>query len=676
MSLCSASCAAMPLIYRNTHHGYHVRLGYYFGHSVLDTMTSWVWRDFVLRALAGSLFDLGWYPVEPGRRVFFDHGVPQDVILRGPKPSRDEYDAIKDSQRYGSTFTNAISGVGHVLRGESFYPFVPGRENNVRHATYSGNVGPSFAGSLRKSHSGDFEYVTLHTSELSKELLLPRYATVDGFNVDMKWLHTGLEAYSDLAGWIYQLASPEVFDWAPRRDFLVTAQNLRDVHVAYDGLHVAGVFDWGAVHEVYTTNLVIDTSDRNIAVSYDTTWTYDVYGSPSYTGWHTRISFPSYATFLQPQYFETGGHSDGYQLVGPVVKINRTVTLVGASTNDWFGPVSVGSHADQQFSNDFAWFTSEPSFSAEDGFTDRNLTDFTRRAYWYGFSKAVDSVASDIRFSSFLSTNDAIEEAIASLNTDVYQTFAKLGGVLDQIPDVERALHGLASLARGKPIESIADALDFLTEVRLQHQFEWRSEFDLLSDQLPKIRDIVSTINALSRNEDVVCRGTFHYDFPQGEFGRKESKLITRSRLVVGRNSFVSLTNLLNMRALGVLPSPSVGWDLIPFSFVVNWFTGIGPRIRDLESSAFVLSMYIKVFTHSYLMTSPLQSSELALSGLDMSSLPGSHPPLIRYYVREVSSLVPRIGVGRYDFRLPTRLPNWATAGSLAWQVLLSGEIV
>jgi hypothetical protein len=348
---------------------------------------------------------------------------------------------------------------------------------------------------------------------------------------------------------------------------------------------------------------------------------------------------------------------------------------VASNITSWFGPYSVGDAVEDVIDLGFAYLLSEPRQGDDDGFSGPNFDDFRKRSYTLRLQKAVEEVSGDIRYSSFLSTNDAMNEVTHSLNTDMWQTISKLGSLSGQIPEISLAFKSLISLVSGHSIDSIKEALDILTQIRLQHQFQWRPEFDLLTKQLPEISKVVSAIDKLSRTEDVVCRGTFHFDFPKGEFGREESRLVTRSRLVVGRNSFASLTNLLDLRALGVLPSPSVGWDLIPFSFVVNWFSGIGARIRDLETSAFVLSVDIKVFTHSYLITSPLLDDELALSGFSHSALPGSEPPMIRFYVREVSRHVPRIGVGRYDFRLPTRLPDWATAGSLAWQVLLSSSI-
>lgn len=238
------------------------------------------------------------------------------------------------------------------------------------------------------------------------------------------------------------------------------------------------------------------------------------------------------------------------------------------------------------------------------------------------------------------------------------------------VPEFSLALRSLLVLAKGRKLESLIDALDFLTALRLKERFGWRPDLDIISTYIPKVQSTLKTVSKLSSSGEVVARGEFTYRFPSGTFGREDSRLIARSRLAVQMDQKSILTDLLGVRAIGLLPSPSSGWDLIPLSFVVDWFTDIGSRLRDLEAAGFSFLLPIKVYTHSYKITSPLTEEELALDGLSVGTLFGSESPVAQVFWRDVSRHAPFPRSSYFDFRMPSSLPNWMTGGSLAWQIL------
>jgi hypothetical protein len=304
------------------------------------------------------------------------------------------------------------------------------------------------------------------------------------------------------------------------------------------------------------------------------------------------------------------------------------------------------------------------------GFPD--VTSFSRRPYLWDFSKRVERYFGDIRLSSYLSASDALDQISGGIDDNLVETLGEADEVLTLLPGLIESSRDIIRLAKNPSEVTIRGVLDIIASLRLQQKFALEPDFQLVTEVLPRMESVARRIQKLASSGEVIGRGSFTYEFPLWEFGRENSKLVTRSKVISSRDSKALLEKALGVRALGLLPSPSSLWDLVPFSFVVDWFTDIGGRLRDLESAGFLALMNIQCYTHSYTISSSLTDDELAKDGLVSASYSGSKRPEVRYYAREVSSCVPRISDGRYDFRLPGRLPNWLTAGSLIWQLIFA----
>lgn len=91
------------------------------------------------------------------------------------------------------------------------------------------------------------------------------------------------------------------------------------------------------------------------------------------------------------------------------------------------------------------------------------------------------------------------------------------------------------------------------------------------------------------------------------------------------------------MRSSGFYPSPQNLWDLIPYSFVVDWFVDIGSFLERFDSGIRLGELPILACTSS-------QKSEYDISALLRSLLPGfTVKASIVSYTRNVSSNPPRV---------------------------------
>jgi hypothetical protein len=135
--------------------------------------------------------------------------------------------------------------------------------------------------------------------------------------------------------------------------------------------------------------------------------------------------------------------------------------------------------------------------------------------------------------------------------------------------------------------------------------------------------------------------------------------------LDVSERSLVSC--FLGWDGLGIWPKPSTLWDLVPFSFVANWFTGIGASIKRAEYATLLLDVPA-YFVHTYAITSPFTDDEL--DTWEMSNASSKDPLSFRAYYRDVSHYSPLPRDSSFGFGLPQHLPPLGVVGALLYQIL------
>lgn len=142
-------------------------------------------------------------------------------------------------------------------------------------------------------------------------------------------------------------------------------------------------------------------------------------------------------------------------------------------------------------------------------------------------------------------------------------------------------------------------------------------------------------------------RGSFRYTFSKElhPWGDGELTLTTRSKVVI--NGLPHLASILLATGQGgVAPTLSNLWDLVPFSFVVDWFTGLSDRLRDIDNTILLAAVKPIYFVHSYTVEYSPSATELLMGGFSIRS-----NPRYRYYVREISRYIPMPRDGHIDFR-------------------------
>lgn len=272
----------------------------------------------------------------------------------------------------------------------------------------------------------------------------------------------------------------------------------------------------------------------------------------------------------------------------------------------------------------------------------------------------------NLKDASYLSTVDSVNDMQRGTSSDVLQTLAKLPDAASMIPKIREFIAVCEDIRHRRfNISTLKDLAGLAATTNLQSNFQWQPFQRFLTDQLPEVVRGIS--EGWTRSPYVVGRGKYSYVFNEGLLGYPSARLTARSKIVVDTSISSVFATVLGLDGLGIMPKPSNLWDLIPFSFVVNWMTGVGASIRNAENGLFLM-----VFPTYGVHTLTIEAS---LTTKDLDTLKLSSDPLdpfsLRWYHRDVSLYIPLPTSGKYPFGLPTGSPSITLIASLLYSLIV-----
>lgn len=643
--------------YVNFHGGFIIRYGFFTrGCAVADASDLW-WRwDPIVHVVHGTSRDIGYLPVEYTLRKYLDRGEPTHQRFSLSKPLAVPYDSALDFAWYGSY----LSSLAATLDLASGGPFKMDPPTHEEHQVHHRNV-------IGRASSGQVSELFDYNSQ---ESIVRSYATNLGlfpaYHDDWQKPSAipGVYGSPGVSGFSFQ-AHLDQQSWYPRRDLLTSllffeelyANGWSETYTASGHLFTMGVLDFHV--EVSGFDIIARYNhvyeDFTTGYSFLTECVYRNSYDPSVVAPLTHLD-PSLGT----QYFPVnrwgqGSSSFTRTLVSPLPMPSWLIGVpFGATYTDTTFDTLYLSEAQQLDGTsapiDLPYQIGKASFPSE-------------------FFTSLSKKLPDIRLSSAQSSSSALDDLTSSIGKDNFQTLAKISALADAMPDLSGAARALAKITTD-PIVSMKDLVSAASQVKLQSSYQWSPTFSFIVDDLPAMKDLITAMMDDSQGGIVVGRGSYEYQFPPGTFGRDSTSLLTRTKVVAKRSSRSVFSTIVDLRALGLPLGPSTVWDLIPFSFVANWFSGVGARIRDAEAIGSLIGSGTWYYVHSYRIDSKFTADEMGSLGI-RAFTPGSEEPTLRFYAREVSKHPPRFRDGEFDFRLPTRPPDWTLVGSLLWQLLV-----
>jgi len=595
--------------------------------------------DILLNRLWGQEFFLPLGPISLASLVGLADSSSFDVkTLEVPfKPENYGYNFNAYEQNYDSFLRN-LAFTGRTLLGRPNYVPSPIGEHVLRHASLRGTL---IAKQVRAASSlvdftfGDQTFKvrqligTVRHDTATPSALLPLTLSVNDYN----WGDTSLSYYLS-----------DVFDYLVGHDVRQIVPYFGDPTYMRRGIYDCLLSDFS-----YTN------STDSVVVSYRMKCTL---GSLSYS-WTSTATFPRQGRLPQTAP-SIGVHSPDFTTAPAFWHWTSA-----ESTDPDYPAFSQDSVPRSSWGYPFPLSIPNPVDSLEGNKAVSVANYLTSVGPLGSFRRAIDLSYRDITTSALFSTVDAFKNAEGSLGTNILQDLQKLPDIVNQLPQIREAVSIMSKLLkRDLSLATLKDIADLTSSTILTGSFVWRPYIGLMTDYLPRM---ISTLHSMGFSaRKTVGYGTFSFKF-SNEFGRDETSLVTRTKLVIDASFSSLLSASLGLDALGVLPKVSRLWDLLPFTFVVNWFTGIGTAIQRAEYSL-ILATLPAYYVHTYTLTSPITDKDMSSTSFTPFDNSGS----LRVHYRDVSLYSPAPRDSRFGFGIPTSLPPLGVVGSLLYQVIFA----
>lgn len=650
--------------------GYYARLGAYIRgyHGSYPPHPPLGNRNLLAVSLSGQLASYGLWKVPNAIGYYDDSGDDVVVDLLSTKPVTSKYDGKKDWGRYGGYLSSMSAGV-RLLNGARLFQDVPGNERDTRHNSFQGTLGPM----VDADDWFDQKYITV-----------PSSLTVGGINAGFT-LNRSSGLYQNSISHVnaypihqylwYPTSNPS---WAPTRTVSSVIDDIVSGRLWGIGNSKTRTYSWGGTE---TSVLVSFDYEYLYPGGIDVSWVWRIFTSDPNeigdTSW--RLTFRSYLVGTRTSYVHPP--DSGIVSIGDAFTFREEWggTCLSASNPArsyvWFGDFGLPGAKLLITNSDGnravgTLLTSQTYASprGDDAEVVNRIVDFGAKC---SFHRHVSDNQGSIIASAFQSTSSALEVLEDGLNTNLIEQLSQLSGIADYLPRLHQALAIVRTLKSGDLPSTIGEIVDLVAELRLRYAFQYAPDFDFLTTELPRVGKVAGQLFRQG-TDVVVARGVFRYDFSPGEFGREVCSLETRTKVVAKRDNDSVLAKVLGIDALGLLPSAANAWDLVPLSFVLDWFVDIRSRIRDLEAALLMVALGPSYYCHSFRVVSPISDQEMGLMRVRSQSIRdvGFRRPELVWYTRHISRQVPPPRLGKYDFRMPDRLPSWATAGALGWKLL------
>lgn len=287
--------------------------------------------------------------------------------------------------------------------------------------------------------------------------------------------------------------------------------------------------------------------------------------------------------------------------------------------------------------------------------TGASLPEFKHRAI---------GLYSDALILNWFSARDAIDKHFETIGANHIATLLEFKDIA-QVLDLDKAI--LALVNRRK--RGFFALLDLLTDVKLLYSFGIAPTLDDAKSTGAAMRAFRKRLQNGNLFRLQTVRGVYSYEVPVLYFpGFENVRIIARSKIRLGLEPDSLLAGIVTARTFGLLPTLTAIWDLIPFSFVVDWFTNLGGLASAAEDSLLMLSLNVPGSVNSLSFEYQFSDYDMQHYGfevVDDGSLCG-----YRYYDRFSTGGVPVLTPSRLPVFAAAGVPDWGTAGSLLYKFL------
>lgn len=262
------------------------------------------------------------------------------------------------------------------------------------------------------------------------------------------------------------------------------------------------------------------------------------------------------------------------------------------------------------------------------------------------FSELFRSRLSGFIVGTYESSIDAINNFTPGLDTNHLETIFELRSLLDPI-DV---LKGIKSFLSSGFQGGLIQFLKHLADVNLTYAFGIAPTAESAMELQRKASKIINRLRNLSYSTTVTLHGKTTYADLTDSIWFDPYTVSCRSKVRLRPHVDSYLPYIVPLKSLGLLPSLSNIWDLVPSSWLIDDFINIGQGLEFLDANLFNSAFEIESSTHSISVSYALGNRSEDRGFVSLEEGKSTYKLYNRY---SISNGIPIIG--------PTTLPIFGT---------------
>jgi hypothetical protein len=282
------------------------------------------------------------------------------------------------------------------------------------------------------------------------------------------------------------------------------------------------------------------------------------------------------------------------------------------------------------------------------------------------FCVSAAAVLPDCYSAAFISSKNAIDAHLEVLGTNHLETLAEVRDLCGLV-EVLKLLRQFKDLRRG----GILHLLSLLADAKIAYSFAISPSVSDAKEIAGRSRDLISKFRSGEFLTGTDIRGKHSIDIPATLTGNFDGmSVVVRSKLGVRIHPDSFLSAALPIRSVGLLPSFSALWDILPWSWLVDWFTHLGEYLDDVDSQAMFLGLEITKSVHSVCIEYKFNHIDMEDFKFHVDEDGPDGGAGYRLYDRYVMSTLPSMGPSRLPLHGSILDPDWGLVGSLVYKFL------
>lgn len=264
---------------------------------------------------------------------------------------------------------------------------------------------------------------------------------------------------------------------------------------------------------------------------------------------------------------------------------------------------------------------------------------------------------------------DAIETQFSRMKSNHLEALSELGSILDPI-DLIKLARVLPSYVAKKGV-LVVRILDLLTSARLLYSFGIAPTISDAEDVARRAKAFRARVLGGDAFKSQTTYGSYVIELEEGNpLEVPPCTVELRSKVRTRYLPDSLLTAAITADSVQLLPTLSNLWDLVPLSFVLDWFFPVGKGLSAVDNQAKILALDCAYCVHTISVIQYIGDDVLVPLGYkDVSHQYGSNGGVgYRKYVRIVDDSAPILGPTKLPVITAPGVPNYWTAGSLAYK--------